>query len=69
MKLLGCPYCVTTKGGQEQLPGESVCKTLLLHLLLSIKNLTSGELNARTLCICLTENVFAFESTATHDLI
>ena len=51
------------KGGQEQFPGEGVCKTLLLQLLLSIKNLTFGELSAMdSLRICLTKKVFTFES-------
>ena len=46
---------------------------MLLQLLLSIKNLTSGqhwELKAATLCICFDlKNFFAFESIAMHDLI
>ena len=42
----------------------------LLQLLLSTKNLTSGELNARnSLHFCLTQKFFMFESIAMHDLI
>ena len=38
-----------------------------MQLLLSIKNLTFGELKAKN--FCLTKNFFTFESIAMHDLI
>ena len=43
---------------------------LLLQLLLSTKNLTSGELKTRNSSnFCLTKKFYVFESIETHDLI